>query len=137
MSHRPDIENALHRWCWGMDERDLAVVADCWTEDARMHVNLPGRDPMEVVGRAAILARLQKAWDDNPPTAMVKHVTTSVHIEDETDEEASVRSYVVSFGLNDSRPALFSLGRHHDRLMLQDGVWRLRERRQTIDGWQR
>ena len=137
MSARPDIENALHRWCWGMDERDLELVRDCWTEDASMHVDLPGRDPLDVAGREAILARLQNAWAENPPTAMVKHVITTVYVEEESSEEARVRSYVVSFGLDDGRPALFSLGRHRDRLVLQDGIWRLRERTQTIDGWKR
>jgi ketosteroid isomerase-like protein len=134
MSARGELENALHRWCWAMDERDLDEVRDCWTADAILTSELPGREPTETTGRDAILERLQAAWGRSPLSG-VKHVVTTVHVERETADEARVRTYVVSLRLVDGRPALSSVGRHQDELTRQDGVWRIRRRHQRIDGW--
>lgn len=134
MSARGDIENALHRWCWAMDERDMDTVRDCWTDDAVLVSHLPGREPTEIDGRDAILSRLSAAWERSPLSG-VKHVVTTVFVEHEEADAAVVRTYVVSLRLSEGKPALSSLGRHRDELTREDGVWRIRRRHQTIDGW--
>lgn len=131
---RGDIENAINRWCWGMDERDLELVSRCWAEDAVMHTKLPGKKAETLTGRVAILTRLSDAWNRLPP-AGVKHVVTTLYIENETEETVLAHSYTVSFRLTEGRPALSSLGRHHDLFVRRAGEWLLKERTHIVDGW--
>jgi SnoaL-like domain len=131
-SSRGDIENALQRLFMGMDTRRIEIVGDCYTPDARLTMELPGSEPVTVVGRDAITARLESMWQTFPP-AGTKHLLTNLVVERETDDEAEVYSYLTSIRIIDDVPTLAASGWHRDVVVREADRWRISRRHQVVD----
>jgi len=123
---RAGIENTLYRYAWTYDMNDLDGIAECFTVDAEVDF----RDSGVKVGREAVAAemirRRQKYVDGSIPW----HVISNVYITDETETQATVRSWFTFFVQSATGSQEFKgIGWYDDVFALEDGVWRVSRRR--------
>lgn len=116
------IRNRYASYCFAIDDRDPAAVADCFTLDAV--VDVVGRARLE--GRKAI-ARVQ----ETPSTK--RHFVLNVWIQRLEGGSADVRAY---FLVVERTGTIAGFGRYDDELVRErDGEWRWRRRAIAYD-WQ-
>ena len=61
---RLDIAERIHRYGWGYDERDQALLGDCFTADGVWEGSIMGTQPLgPFTGREEIVAWLMTFWD--------------------------------------------------------------------------
>jgi ketosteroid isomerase-like protein len=124
LSARGEIENLLYRYAWGFDADDVEMQAGCFTEDGEV-VTPAGA----VAGRDAIRAMFAERRADRASRGeQPRHVTTNVLILEETDDEASVRSYfTLCIGSGDTIN-VERMGWYEDRLVNDAGAWKIARR---------
>ena len=132
MSEAGEIRNTLYRLAWGGDQRELQCLKDGYTSDVRW-VRQVSEDQVETVeGLDAILARTQEVWAKNP-AAKNRHVISNVFIQRETASEAEVTSYKTMIRTIDGKAVIASTGWYRDRMVKEDGVWKVKDRHITQD----
>ncbi|MFU8814614.1 MAG: nuclear transport factor 2 family protein [Pseudomonadales bacterium] len=126
------IEQLLNRYCHKLDQGDVEAVVGLFAADAVLIPEYEGSG--EHAGRDAI-----RAWYTNygrtvgGATRGLRHKISTVAIE-VTGDRATSACYLDADSL-DARTGQRSLagGRYLDRLVRQDGVWLLQERRIVVD----
>lgn len=132
MADRSKIENVLASWAYGYDARDVARMADCFTEDAVMTMDIGGNETMgPYVGHAEVM----KHFTDHHAvqTDQRRHVTTNVVVDDETDDSATVVSYLTLLVSEGGTTRLQATGVYHDQFVVEAGRWRIRRRHLDLD----
>lgn len=116
-----EIRDLLTRYCEYVDTGDILRWADCYTDDA-VFAGLKG----ELKGREALL---QYGWESTR-RGFFLHFLTNVRVQVEGGSSASASSYLLytQAGEEGGRPVIVA-ARQRDRLVRQDGRWRLSERR--------
>jgi 3-phenylpropionate/cinnamic acid dioxygenase small subunit len=132
MSQRSEIENALYRWAWCYDGYDLEGFLDCVTADASISVELStGEVTGPLQGRAEIGeffgARLAER------STLRRHVTTNVMILEESERAATTRCLLTLITEGDPGVRVAATGVYDDRLVHEDGVWRISERKVLLE----
>jgi hypothetical protein len=124
VSARGEIENLLYKYAWGFDSGDTELQASCFTDDGEV-VNPAG----VFQGREAIAANFAARRADRASKGeLPRHVTTNVAILEESDKEASVRSYfTLCIGTGDGI-SVERMGWYEDRLVNDGGGWRIKRR---------
>jgi hypothetical protein len=123
---RSEIENTLYKYAWCYDMDAVEQIGDCFTQDAEVLF----RDTGLRVGRAAVteeMVRRRQLYerDDTP-----WHVISNVLITDETETEATVKSFYTFFSKpKGGAPVLRSIGWYDDVFANEGGRWRVRQRR--------
>jgi ketosteroid isomerase-like protein len=143
MSVRGDIENTLYQYSLGYDEAQLGLLADCFTEDA---VVVSGEDD-RIEGREAITAlfaerRRHRVERDEQP----RHVVTNIYIREESEDRATVVSYLslvttpnqggaarTARRVVDTETSV-ATGWYSDILVREQDRWRIKQRRVHLDG---
>jgi 3-phenylpropionate/cinnamic acid dioxygenase small subunit len=116
------ICNRYAAYCFAVDDRDPAAMAECFTEDAI--VEIAGKSRLE--GREAI-TRTQ----ETPSTH--RHLAMNIWVTSREDAVAHVRAY---FLVLDRTGNVISHGRYNDELVhADDGAWRWRKRTIAFE-WQ-
>jgi SnoaL-like domain len=134
VSARSGIENTLYRLAWGTDRRDIEYIKASYAADARWkRAAAPGKDELVLEGRDAIVAHLESVWAKTPQPNS-KHAITNVLIENETEQQADVRSYKTVVRIDDGIPVVASSGWYNDVFVNDGGTWRIRERVLLPDG---
>lgn len=132
MADRGKINDALNRYAWGYDQNDIGAIARCFATDAVMSMKIQDGDligPFE--GREAILGLMKgslEAQDDQR-----RHVTTNVFVDDETDDSATVTSYLLLVTIADGALNVISSGWYRDRFAVEDGQWVIADRFLQLD----
>ena len=128
MSQTHDIADLLHRGARAFDEADIDVAADCYTVDAEL-VSHEG----PTAGRAAIHAALTARRGDPATGAQPRHLITNIEIEPQPDGTAGCRSYFALLHIDSQGIAIVAAGAYFDRLVKDDGVWRISRRYVKVD----
>jgi hypothetical protein len=116
------IQQLLIRYCWAHDSQDVALLGSCFAADVQL-LGARGRD--EVVSRyAAGYAAL---------TARRRHVLTNFLLLEESDTEALVQSYITLYLIRGEELELHLTGVYRDRVVLEEGKWRILAREATMD----
>ena len=126
------ILDALHRYCFAIDERDADSWLDCFTEDGSFGLRA-SRDG-EWVFRVAGSAEL-RAWfaDYDLRATHANHVILNPRIVTEGDA-ARAESYYLILRADDGPLVPLRTGRYSDELRrCSDGVWRLVNRIAWVD----
>src|SRR4028119_1130722 len=102
MSARGAIENVLNRYSIAYDDNDMAEMADTFAEDAVMSMRIAGGDligPFE--GQAAVMKLMTDSLASQ--TGQRRHVTTNMAIRKETEDAATVSSYLTLISAKDGK----------------------------------
>jgi 3-phenylpropionate/cinnamic acid dioxygenase small subunit len=123
---RSGIENTLYRYAWTYDMNELDDIAECFATDAECEFMDTGLK----VGREAVATEMRRRRSQYTDGSIPWHVITNVYITNETDTEATVRSWYTFFVQSpDGAQKFTSIGWYDDVFGLEDGVWRIKRRR--------
>ena len=84
-------------------------------------------DGLGQVGSFAGRAEIRKLYEDSLATQedQRRHVVTNIFFEDETDDSVTAISYLVLITVKDGALNVISSGVYKDRVVLDDGTWRI------------
>ena len=126
-----EIHELLARWAYAYDERDVAMLANCFTEDAHFSMRIAGGDlvgPFE--GREAIMGLMTGAMEEQ--TDVRRHVVSNIFFE-EGEGTIKVISNLTLFATENGEIQLLSAGVYRDEVVEQGGTWRLVKRHLDLD----
>ncbi len=126
------IHELLARASYGLDERDVALLASCFAEDAVMSLRVADGDligPFE--GRDGIMKLMTDSMEQQSDKR--RHVVSNIFFESEGDGVASVVSNLTLFATENGRINLLSAGVYHDEVIKAGGQWQLRRRHLELD----
>ena len=133
MSARGDLENVLTRYSIAYDDNDMAEMADTFTDDAVLTMRIADGDligPFE--GKEAVMKLMTDSLASQ--TDQRRHVTTNLAVRKETDDAASVESYLTLISVQDGKATLLSTALYQDELVKEaDGAWRFTKRHIELD----
>ncbi len=130
-AERLAIMNALSSYAWGNDTRDLALLADCFTEDAICSGYVEEQlcwGP--IAGRDNIVRELSARV---PAEGIRRHHIGSIRFVKVEDGEAHVVSYMVVTHAQDGKATLETTGWYKDTLIGEGDSWRFKEKEWHID----
>jgi hypothetical protein len=125
VADRVAIAECIHRYGWGYDERDRALLADCFTSDGVWEGSIMGSDqvgPYE--GRAQVVDFLAEFWDTQ--TDQRRHIFTNVVVSELTTASAVAHAYLLLTASTGGTMTPVTNGPY--RLEMRnddDGVWRI------------
>lgn len=137
-AERIEIERACERIVYNysraLDRGDMSAAADFFAENGSM--SRPMAPDQVIQGRETIRASLMT----RPTTLLTKHLATNVIIDVESRDAASGISYLTMIATTpagDSKPPFVSqgplyFGEFKDRYVRENGVWKILERRGSI-----
>jgi hypothetical protein len=125
MNPRSEIENTLYRYAFAYDMQGAEGIGACFTEHAEVVFSTELK-----VGRAAVVAELERRRGRYPEGAIPWHVITNVFIREQREREAVVASFF-TFVLQSpgGEPALTSIGWYDDVFVDDGDAWRVSRRR--------
>lgn len=132
MTARAEIENLLNRYSLAYDKPDMAVMAATFSDDAVMSLRIGGGDiigPFD--GKEAIMKLMTDSLASQSDQR--RHLVTNLVIEKETDDEATVTSYLTLISVADGKASLLSTAVYEDEVRKDDGEWRFTKRHIELD----
>lgn len=133
MTAREAFENLLGRASWGYDEADPDLIASCFTDDARMALQI-GRDGALVGpfdGRAAI--RALHADSMAAQTDQRRHNLSNTWVEKESTDAATVISNLTLLSIEDGAVQVLSSGWYRDQFVRREDGWHIADRFVYLD----
>jgi uncharacterized protein (TIGR02246 family) len=133
MSARGDIENVLNRYSIAYDQNDMTEMADTFADGAVLTMRIGGGDligPFE--GKEAVMKLMTDSLASQ--TDQRRHVTTNMAVRKETDDAATVDSYLTLISVEGGKATLLSTALYQDELVKEaDGAWRFTKRHIELD----
>lgn len=126
------IHELLSRAAYGLDERDLGVLEQCFAADAKMLVRIAASEtigPFE--GRQAILKLMTDTIAARSDTR--RHVISNIFFESEADAAATVISNVTLFSVDHGQISTITSGIYRDVVVKENGDWKFSERHLNLD----
>ena len=127
------ILRLLHRYAHAMDYGDESAWVDVFTPDGVFDVIevVGGHRVHRESGRAAFSAFISAY---HKPPFYQKHMMVDPIIQiDGTSARVEAYFMLLQRDEADGQPLLVAFGRYHDRLVKQDGRWRIAERRAEVE----
>lgn len=122
MAHYNSIAQLLYRYCAAHDARDVSMLRSCLAAD----VELFGRQ-----GREAVLERFAAGYVGLK--AQRRHMLSNVFLLEDGEQEARVQYYIALYFVQDGKVELHLTGVNRDRVVLEDGAWKIRSREMIQD----
>jgi 3-phenylpropionate/cinnamic acid dioxygenase small subunit len=132
MADRAQINDVLGRYSWGYDQNELDAIAACFTADAVFSMRIADGDligPFE--GREAILGLMKTSLEQQDDQR--RHVSSNVFVEQESDDAATVVSYLTLIAVAGGQLNVLSSGWYRDQFVLDGDRWRIRDRYLALD----
>ena len=133
MSARGEIENVLNRYSIAYDQNDMTEMADTFADSAVLTMRIGGGDligPFE--GKEAVMKLMTDSLTSQ--TDQRRHVTTNMALRKETDDAATVDSYLTLISVENGKATLLSTALYQDELVKEaDGAWRFTKRHIELD----
>lgn len=116
------IQQLLARYCFAHDSQDPEMLATTFAKDAQL---------MGLQGRDNIAARYAEGY--KTLSARRRHVLTNFILLEDGETEALVQSYITLYLIKGEQLELHLIGVYRDRVVLEDGQWRILTREATMD----
>jgi len=133
MSARGDLENVLNRYSIAYDDNDMTEMADTFADKAVLTMRIGGGDligPFE--GKEAVMKLMTDSLASQSDQR--RHVTTNMAVRKETDDAATVDSYLTLISIENGKATLLSTALYQDELVKEaDGAWRFTKRHIELD----
>lgn len=126
------IHELLNRAAYGLDVRDLDILASCFAEQAVMTLRIAGGDlvgPFD--GREAIMKLMTDSMEEQ--TDQRRHVTSNMFFESEGEDAATLMSNLTLLATENGQIRLVSAGTYQDEVVRQGGQWKLVKRHIELD----
>ena len=111
------IQQLMARYCWAHDERDLDLLAECFSKDVEM-MGRSGRDDLIDLFRTGYADLKVKR----------RHIVTNMFLEEDGEAEAVLRSYITLYMIENDQISLHLTCMYRDTVVFEDGAWRIRAR---------
>lgn len=122
MAEYAEIAQLLYRYCAAHDSRDLEMLGSCFASDVEL---------MGVQGREEVVGRYRAGYQHLKYQR--RHILTNVFILEDGEDEAYVQSYITLYLVKDGTLETHLTGVYRDRVVREDGQWRIRSREATMD----
>jgi len=112
----------IARYCWAYDERRLAALANCFTENAVWEGNVSGRIPVGPFrGRTRIVEWLAQFWPHQHDQR--RHMILNTIVEQQNPDTALTLSYLLLMSTSGSTPRIETCGFYRVEYHRTDGIW--------------
>lgn len=126
------IQELLSRSAYAYDERQLDMLAECFTDDAEFSILIKDAELMgPFVGREALMGLYRGALEQQ--TDVRRHVVSNVFFDTESDDP-KVISNLTLFATEGGESRLLTTGVYRDTVRRDGDVWRLHRRHLDLDG---
>jgi len=128
------IQELLSRSAYALDERQLDMLRDTFSESAALVVDIAGVDgEARFEGRDAIMGLMTDSMAEQPDQR--RHVVTNVFFETEGADRATLVSNITITSVAPDRQAirLVTSGLYRDEVVMEGGQWRIASRRIILD----
>jgi 3-phenylpropionate/cinnamic acid dioxygenase small subunit len=133
VTDRAGIENALFRWARGFDDGDVETFLTSLTKDAQVTFEAEGANKVgPITGHDDIRAFVEDRIASRETRQ--RHFTTNILIEEQDNGEVTTTAYLMIVRLADTGPEIIATGVYRDRLVQEDGAWRITERHLSSTG---
>lgn len=119
------LQDRLHRYCWGFDERRHDVLVETFTADAVWVGDVMGETSIGPHrGRDTVLAWLAAFWEHQRDQR--RHVITNFVLAEVGETTASALAYLLLVGASNASVGLEATGLYRVDYRLEgDGTWRI------------
>jgi uncharacterized protein (TIGR02246 family) len=125
------ITQAAYTYARAYDEEDMDLFAQVFVEDAEFV--LP--EGTVLAGRDAIRAEFaERRAGRRERGELSRHLTTNVLVLEESELEATVSAYFMTWNFRDGRVESSALGTYLDTWTNDGGSWRIKRRQMRLDG---
>jgi hypothetical protein len=132
VADRSRIHELLSRFAWGSDQGDLEVLSACLTDGVLFSISRPdGFAVGPLDGKKSLLDHLKKDIENR--SAQERYLVSNVYLEEEGNASATVVSYVTITTLSEGKSQLVTTGWTRDKVMFEEGRWKISERRMEFD----
>ena len=124
-----EIQQLFIDYGLALDEGDFDRYASLFATDGSIALGPMGK----AAGRVAIRELMERTMEGR--VGRSRHIVSSPQISiDQSGESATSQvMWTVIHRGDDGQPVLTMMGRHHDELTRENGVWKIKRRRGTID----
>lgn len=126
------IQELLARSAYALDERQLEMLADTFSADASLAIDIAGTAG-EVLfeGRDAIMGLMRDSMEAQ--TDQRRHVVTNLFFEALTEDRAAVISNITITSVEHGAIRLVTSGLYRDAVIREGDRWRIERRRIELD----
>jgi SnoaL-like domain len=118
------IAERISRYGWGYDERDIEMLADCFTANGVWEGSMFGTDRVGPhVGREAVVQFLTDFW--SVQTDQRRHIFTNIVVDELTTDSAVAHAYLLLTASAGGTMTPVTNGPYRLTLRNEDGVWRI------------
>jgi 3-phenylpropionate/cinnamic acid dioxygenase small subunit len=129
---RLEISELLSRAAYALDERNVGMLSDCFSEEANFSMRIAGGDiigPFE--GRESIMKLMTDSMDQQ--TDKRRHVVSNIFFKSSGGKNLSVVSNLTLFATENEEIQVLSAGVYHDQVVKKDNNWELLQRHLELD----
>jgi SnoaL-like domain len=124
---RVALIDRMYRYAWSFDERQLEMLADCFTVDATWEANFMGTSSIgPFIGHAEVVTFMSSFWPNQMDQR--RHMIMNPLIEDQGEEEATVLTYHLLVSTTVASGVVpVTTGFYRVRMAKSpDGIWRIK-----------
>lgn len=122
MADYAQVAQLLIRYCAAHDSRNVEMLKSTFASDIEL---------MGIQGRDAVAERYAAGYQQL--TKQRRHILTNIFIVEDGEEEALVQSYITLYLIDEGQLELHLTGVYRDRVVLEEGEWKIRSREATMD----
>jgi hypothetical protein len=132
VSDKVQIMECMHRYSWGYDSKDVAMLRGCFAADATADIYIKGKKVLGPYhGRDAIVEYMSGYM--NLQTDQRRHSITNIIFDETSNQRAVVRSFLVLTAVNGDEVKLVTTGWYRTTMTSDAGSWRISELELFLD----
>jgi len=124
LDDRSAIQEVLHRYCWGFDERNIDMLSEVFGKDSQWEAIVMGETTVgPFVGKEQVLEWLTRFW--NYQKDQRRHMIVNFVVEQLQENSATALGYLLLSGSSRSKSAVEVTGWYRIAFIKEDGAWRI------------
>lgn len=128
---RLDICELLARAAWGLDEKKIEWIEQCFAAESVFVLRVGENAPVRFEGHEAIVKLFADSMKSQKDVR--RHQVSNVHFESVGERAARVISNLTLVSIADGAARVLTTGIYRDDVVLEGGAWRLARRDLYLD----